>query len=117
MIKLSDANKHYLLGAVGGVVVAAMVVSSWDLLLTPAAAERLAKTRADAAVAQALAPFCAERFRAEKDASANLAELKKEDQYQQAAFIEKGNWARIPGSSASNSEAAKDCAELLTKAK
>jgi len=117
MIKFSDATKHYFLGAVGGAVVLAMVTSSWDLMLTPAAAERLAKTRADAAVAQALAPFCVERFRSQNDASAKLAELKKLDEYQQAAFIEKGNWATTPGSSAPNSGAAKACAEMLMKAK
>ena len=115
MLKLSETNKHYLLGAVGGALALAMVTSSWDLMLTPGAADRLAKTRAEAAVAQALAPFCVERFRSQKDVSAKLAELKKEGEYQQAAFIEKGNWATAPGSSAPNSGAAKACAEILTK--
>ncbi len=115
MFKLSETHKHYLLGAVGGALVLAMVTSSWDLMITPAAAERLGKARAEAAVAQALAPFCVERFRAQKDASAKLAELKKEGEYQQAAYIEKGNWATTPGASTPNSGAAKACAEILAK--
>ena len=117
MIKFSDTTKHYFLGAVGGAVALAMVTSSWDLMLTPAAAEKLAKTRAATAVAQALAPFCVERFQSQKDASAKLAVLKKQDEYQQADFIEKGGWASIPGSSVPNPDAAKVCAEVLTKAK
>ena len=117
MIKFSDATKHYAIGAAGGAIALAMVTSSWDLMLTPGAAERLAKKRADAAVAQALAPFCVEKFRSQKDASAKLVELKKQDEYQQAAFIEKGGWATVPDGSATNSGAAKVCAEMLTKAK
>ena len=117
MIKFSDATKHYAIGAAGGAIVLAMVTSSWDLMLTPAAAERLGKTRAEVAVAQALAPFCVQSFQSQKNASANLAELKKQDEYQRAAFIEKGNWATTPGSSEPNSGAAKACADLLlTKA-
>jgi hypothetical protein len=116
MIQFSDATKHYFLGAVGGALVLAMVASSWDLVLTRDAAKQLAKKSADAAVAQALAPFCVERFNSQKDVSAKLVELKKQDQYQQAAYIEKGGWASIPGSSAPNSDAARVCAEILTKA-
>ena len=115
MIKFSDATKHYAIGAAGGAIALAMVTSSWDLMLTPAAAERLGKARAEVAVAHALAPFCVERFQNQKDASAKLAELKKQDQYEQGTFIEKGGWATMPGSSAPNSDAAKVCAEILTK--
>ena len=67
MMKLSETNKHYLLGAVGGALVLAMVTSSWDLMLTPGAAERLGKKRADDAVAHALAPFCVAKFQSQKD--------------------------------------------------
>ena len=116
MIKLSESNKHYLVGAIGGALALAMVTSSWDLMITPAAAERLGKKRADEAVGRALAPFCVEKFRSQKNGSASLAELKKQDQYQQASFMEKGGWATSPGSEAPNSEAAKICAEILTKA-
>lgn len=114
-MKFSDETKHYALGAVGGAVALAMVAYSWHWVLTPAAADRLAKTRAETAVAQALAPFCVDKFRSQKDAPVKLAELKKQDQYQQAAFIEKGGWATTPDSTAPNSGAAKVCAEILTK--
>jgi hypothetical protein len=117
MIKFSDATKQYFWGAVGGALVLAMVTSSWDLMLTRGAVEQLGKKRAAAAVAQALAPYCVERFQSQKDASAKLAELKKQDQYQQGTFIEKGGWATPPGSSAPNSDVAKVCAEMLTKAR
>jgi hypothetical protein len=117
MMKLWDEYKQYFWGAVGGIMALSMVVSAWDLMLTRGAAERLGKTRAEVAVGQALAPFCVERFKAQKDVAAKLAELKKQDEYQQATFIEKGGWATTPGASAPNSGAAKACAEMLTKAK
>lgn len=114
-MKFSDTHKHYFWGAVVGAVGVLMVAFSWDFVLSPATAERLAKAQAEAAVAQALAPFCVQRFQSDKDAPAKLAELKKQDQYQQAAFLEKGGWATPPGSSVPHSGAAKVCAEMLTK--
>ena len=116
-MQFSDSTKHYFWGVVGGAVGLLMVTYSWKLMLTPAEAERLGKARADAAVAQALAPFCVERFQHERDASAKLVELKKLDQYQQATFVEKGGWATLPGSTVPNSGAAKVCAEILLKPK
>jgi len=116
MLKLSETNKHYLIGAIGGALVLAMVTSSWDLMITPAAAERLGKKRAEEAVAKAVAPFCVERFRSQKDISAKLAELKKQDQYQQGTYLANGGWATTPGTTTPNPEAARVCAEMLTKA-
>lgn len=114
-MQISDAHKHYFWGAVVGAVGVLMVTYSWKFMLTPGEAERLGKTRAEAAVAQALAPFCVDKFEHEKNAAAKLVELKKLDQYQQAAYIEKGGWATLPGSTTPNSGAAKTCAEILAK--
>jgi hypothetical protein len=116
-IKISEATKHYAIGAVGGMVALLMIVYSYKIMLTPAEAERLGKTRSEAAVAQALAPFCAERFRADNAAPTKLVELKKLDQYQQATYIEKGGWATTPGGTTAISGVAAACGEMLTKAK
>ncbi len=61
----------------------------------------------------ALAPICVDRFERSADAAANMTELKKVSSWQQGAFIEKGGWAKMPGSDTSNSAVAEACATML----
>jgi len=117
MPKISEATKHYAIGAVGGMVALAMLATSYHWVLTRGEADQLAKTRSEVAVAEALAPFCAERFRAQKGASEQIVELKKLDQYAQASFIEKGGFATSPGGTNARNGVAAACGEMLTKAK
>jgi hypothetical protein len=42
-----------------------------------------------------------------------MTELKKVSSWQQGAFIEKGGWAKMPGSDTSNSAVAEACATML----
>jgi hypothetical protein len=46
----------------------------------------------------ALAPFCAERFLAQVDASARMAELAKASTWQRNRVLEKSVFAALPGS-------------------
>lgn len=115
-MKISDKTKDIAMGAVGGAVALAMVGYSWDFFLTPGEAETMAVQRANQAVGMALAPFCAEKFRRDSDATAKLIQLKKMDQWQRAGFIEQGGWAKTSGESTPNSaESAVSaaCAEML----
>ena len=114
-MQISDSTKHYFWGAVGGMLALAMVTYSYKIMLTPAEAERLGKQRADLAVAQALAPFCVEKFRSAKGAAGSLAELQKLDEYERATYIEKGGWATMPAGTPANSGVASACAQVLTK--
>jgi hypothetical protein len=61
----------------------------------------------------ALAPICVDRFERSADAAANMTELKKVSSWQQGAFIEKGGWAKMPGSDTANSAVAEACATML----
>jgi hypothetical protein len=110
---LKDTHKAALLGAAAGAAALAMIGSSFDFWLSHGAAERNAQQRASLAVATAMAPFCVEKFRAQRDASAKLIELRKLDQYAQASYIEKGGWANMPGKNAPDSAVAKACADTL----
>ncbi len=123
MLQIPAQYKPALWGAVVGATALAMVGYSWDIWLTPQAAQRMAKQQADVAVGQALAPFCVEKFRKQANAAANLAELKKMDTWQQASFVEKGGWV-VTGTTSKQAEAssngydssvAKACAEMLLK--
>ena len=117
VMQMYEDYKPLIWGAVGGAIALAVVGFSYGGWTTAGTAEQMAQQRSDAAVAAALAPICADRFRQHADASANLAELKKVDSWRQGAFIEKGGWATMPGTAAPDSAVARACAELLAAAK
>jgi hypothetical protein len=109
--------KPALWGAVAGAIAMA-IVGFWALGWTlGSTADRMASSRAEAAVVDALTPMCVARFEAQADAAAKLAEFKKISMsWDQRSFIEKGGWATTPGSNAPNSEVASACADKLGKA-
>jgi hypothetical protein len=117
-MKIPSETKPALWGAVGGAILAAIVGFTWGGWVTRGTAEADATQRANAAVVTALAPICVERFRRAADAPGNLAALKKVDSWSQGEFVEKGGWATMPGSAASDqvSAVAKACALLLAPA-
>ena len=77
----------------------------------------MAKTLADSAVVAAMAPICVDQFQRSADAAVNLTALKKTDSWQQAAYVEKGGWAVMPGSKAADSGVPQACAALLNSLK
>src|SRR5512141_1763985 len=68
-------TKPALWGAVGGALVLAIVGFTWGGWMTGSKAEADASQRAKAAVVNALAPVCVERFQHAAEAPANLAAL------------------------------------------
>ena len=106
-MKLPVETKPALWGMVGGAIAAAIVGFSWGGWVTGGRAEADATQRANAAVVVALAPVCV-----------NLAALTKVDSWSRGDFIEKGGWATVPGSKATEpaSAVAKACAVLLVPA-
>jgi hypothetical protein len=115
--KIPPEVKPACWGAVAGAIALAVIGFSWGGSVTGATAEAKAKQRADQAVVAALAPICADKFRQQADASANLVELKKISSWMQGSFIEKGGWATMPGGSAPDAAVARACAEMLETAK
>jgi hypothetical protein len=99
----------------GGAVFFAALFTHGYAWYTPSAAGVLAKQTAEVAVATALAPVCADRFKHANNASANLVALKNiASEYDQEAFVAKAGWDKMPGSDAAISGVAKRCAQLLT---
>jgi hypothetical protein len=72
-------------------------------------AKTLADSTANSAVVAAIAPICVDQFQRSTDAGNNLTALKKTDAWQQAAYVEKGGWAVMPGSKAADSGAPQAC--------
>lgn len=105
--------KPALLGAVGGAVTLAILGFTWGGWVSAASADASAKQRSLAAVTAALAPICHDNFRRGSDMAAKLAELKKVGTWEQAGFIEKGGWAKMPGTATVDSAMARACADLI----
>ncbi len=117
-MKIPVETKPAFWGVAGGAVALAIVGFGWGGWVTGGKAEVAANERAHTAVITALAPICVENFRQAGDVSTNLAALKKVDSWQQGAFVEKGGWAKVPGSNAPDqlSAVARACAVLLAGA-
>lgn len=114
-MKLPIETKPAFWGAAGGAIVLAIVGFTWGGWVTAGTAETAATKRVNAAVVGALAPACVEKFQRASDATVNLTELKKVDTWSRGAFIEKGGWANLPGTSSPDqvSAVAVACALLL----
>jgi len=80
-------------------------------------AKILADNTASSAVVAAIAPICVEQFQRSAAAANNLTELKQTDSWQQAAYVEKGGWAVMPGSKTADSGVPQACAALLSSVK
>ena len=114
-MKIPIETKPALWGAAGGAVALAIIGFSWGGWVTRGTAESTAAQQAHAAVVDALAPICVDRFQHASDATARLVELKKVDPWSQGEFIEKGGWATVPGTNtpAQVTGVAKACASML----
>ncbi len=113
-----DSLQRILLGvAIGAAatVLAGFYTMGWTLEST---AKEMAKKSASAAVVEALAPICVDKFLHAAEAAKNRVELMKVSSSDQGSFIEKGGWATLPGSgSANNSAVAQACAKMLSALK
>ena len=112
-MQIPAETKPLLTGAAFGAVALAIIGFTWGGWTTSSTAEKLVKEGSSKAVASALAPICADNFKRAADASSQLVELKKVSAWQQASFVEKGGWAKMPGTEAVSSGTASACAELI----
>jgi len=109
-----ESLKRLLQGAAVGV---AATLFGWGGWMLGSSAKTLAESTASSAVVAAIAPICVDQFQRGADAAVNLTALKKTDSWQQAAYVEKGGWAVMPGSKAADSGVPQACAALLNSLK
>jgi hypothetical protein len=114
-MKIPIEVKPAFWGVVGGAVALAIAGFGWGGWVTGGKAEAAAVQRADSAVVAALAPVCVEQFQRASEVSANLSALKQVDTWSRGEFVEKGGWAKLPGSNSPEqvSAVAQACAVLL----
>jgi len=104
-------------GAQGGKTVATLAIGfGWGGWMLGSTAKTLADNTASSAVVAAIAPICGDQFQRSADAANNLTALKKTDSWQQAAYVEKGGWAAMPGSKAADSGVSQACAAAILSA-
>ena len=105
--------KPLIQGAVLGAIACAAVGFIWGGWVTGGTARKDAVMAAHAATVKALAPICAESFRAQGDASARMAELTKASVWERTNVLEKSGFASLPGSKTGEPDLARACVELL----
>jgi hypothetical protein len=113
-MNIPPSTKPWIQGAVVGAVAAAIVGFSWGGWVTGGSADKQAATAAHDATVTALASICADRFRAQGDATVKIGELSKVSTWDRGGFIERSGFAVMPGSKTADSDVARACAESLT---
>lgn len=105
--------KPIAMGVVIGAAACAILGFTWGGWVTGATARKEAVTASHAATVTALAPLCADRFRAQGDGPARVAELAKASSWERSSVVEKSGFAAFPGSTSSDSDLARACVDLL----
>src|ERR1700687_4443688 len=95
-----ESLTRLLQGAAAGVVATLVVGFGWGGWMLGSTAKTLADSTGHSGGVAAIAPICADQFQRSADAANNLTALKKTNTWEQAAYVEKGGWAVMPGSKA-----------------
>ncbi len=112
-MKMPENTNAYLWGAGVGAVALAIVGFSWGGWVTGGAATKTAAAAASDARIAALASICVDRFRAQGDAVAKIAELVKASSWDRGNVVENSGFATMPGSKSAEYGVARACAEML----
>src|SRR4030088_3344586 len=107
-----ESLKRLLQGAAAGAVATMFVGFYWGGWSLGSTADKMAKGRSELAVIAALAPVCADKFRALPDAEAKQAALSTVDSWKRRDEFPK-ELVTIPGESYPNSALADACSTLL----
>ena len=108
-----ESLKRLLQGVALGAFATLAIGFSWGGWMLGSTAKTLADSTANSAVVAAIAPICVDQFQRSADAANNLAALQKTSSWEQAAFVEKGGWAIMPGSKGVESGVPQACAAIL----
>jgi alpha/beta superfamily hydrolase len=113
-MNLPTNTKPWIQGAVVGAVAAAIIGFSWGGWVTGGTADKRVSVASHDATVTALASICADRFRAQADAPAKIAELTKTSSWDRGNVIERSGFALMPGEKSADSDVARACAESLS---
>jgi hypothetical protein len=107
-----ESLTRLLQGAAAGAVATMVVGFYWGGWSLASTAEKIAKERSELAVIAALAPVCADKFRALPDADAKKVALSKVDSWKRRDEFPQ-DWVTLPGQSYASSALVDACSTLL----
>jgi hypothetical protein len=107
-----DSVTRLLQGAAAGAVATMIVGFYWGGWSLGSTADKMAKERSELAVVAALAPVCADKFRALPDAEAKQVALSKVDSWKRRDEFPK-DFVTVPGESYPSSGLVDACYTLL----
>jgi hypothetical protein len=107
-----ESLKRLLQGAAAGAVATMVVGFSWGGWSLGSTADRMAKERSELAVVAALAPVCADKFRALPDAEAKTIALSKVESWKRGEEFPK-EFVTLPGETYPSSALMNACSTLL----
>ena len=107
-----ESLKRLLQGAAVGAVATIVVGFYWGGWSLSSTADKMAKERSELAVIAALAPVCADKFRAQPDAAAKTIALSKVYPWKRAEEFPK-EFVTLPGETNPSSTLADACYALL----
>jgi hypothetical protein len=107
-----ESLKRLLQGAAAGAVATIVVGFSWGGWSLSSTVDAMAKARSELAVVAALAPVCADKFRALPDAEAKKVTLSKVDSWKRRDEFPK-EFVTLPGESYPSSALVDACYTLL----
>ena len=111
-IMQGESLKRLLQGAAAGAVATMVVGFSWGGWSLGSTADKMAKEQSHLAVVAALAPVCADKFRALPDAEAKTVALSKVDSWKRAAEFPQ-EIVTLPGETYPSSALVAACYALL----
>jgi hypothetical protein len=107
-----ESLKRLLQGAAAGAVATIVLGFNWGGWSLGSTADKMAKERSELAVVAALAPVCADKFRALPDADAKTIALSKVDSWKRRDEFPK-DFVTLPGESYPTSALVDACSMLL----
>jgi hypothetical protein len=107
-----ESLTRLLQGAAVGAVATMIVGFNWGGWSLSSTADKMAKEQSDLAVVRALAPVCADKFRALPDAAAKTVALSKVDSWKRADEFPK-EFVTLPGETYPSSALVTACSTLL----
>ena len=107
-----ESLKRLLQGAVAGAIATIFVGFNWGGWSLGSTADNMAKEQSELAVVAALAPVCADKFRALPDVAAKTIALSKVESWNRAEEFPK-EFVTLPGETSPSSALVKACYALL----
>ena len=107
-----ESLKRLLQGAVVGAIATMVVGYNWGGWSLGSTADKMAKEQSELAVVGALAPVCADKFRALPDVAAKTIALSKVESWKRVEEFPK-EFVTLPGETSPSSALVKACYALL----